>query len=96
VHCAYPRGKAGVSLTPLVERVGVLRLLIEATEADLSQKRERTELADTSYAWLTMLSLLPAANPDRLHFVGLWFPRPRCAPTPVRCGSLALRLNFGT
>jgi site-specific DNA recombinase len=42
-------------LTDLKNQISNLRLLIEATEADLSQQRERTELADTTYAWLAML-----------------------------------------
>jgi hypothetical protein len=42
-------------LDDLKNQISNLRLLIEATEADLSQKRERAELADTTYAWLTML-----------------------------------------
>ena len=41
--------------TDLKNQIGNLRLLIEATEADLSQRHERTELADTTYAWLTTL-----------------------------------------
>ena len=42
-------------LTDLKNQIGNLRLLIEATEADLSQRRERTELADTTHAWLATL-----------------------------------------
>jgi hypothetical protein len=42
-------------LADVKNQISSLRLLIEATEADLSQKRERAELADTTYAWLTML-----------------------------------------
>jgi site-specific DNA recombinase len=42
-------------LADLKNQISNLRLLIEATEADLSQKRERAELADTTYAWLAML-----------------------------------------
>jgi site-specific DNA recombinase len=36
-------------------QIGNLRLLIEVTEADLSQRRERAELADTTVAWLNLL-----------------------------------------
>jgi Asp-tRNA(Asn)/Glu-tRNA(Gln) amidotransferase A subunit family amidase len=42
-------------LADLKNQIGNLRLLIEATEADLSQLRDRAELADTAYTWLTML-----------------------------------------
>jgi len=42
-------------LADLKNQTGNLRLLIEATETDLSQRRERAELADTTYAWLTTL-----------------------------------------
>jgi site-specific DNA recombinase len=42
-------------LADLKNQIGNLRLLIEATEANLSQRRERAELADTTVAWLNML-----------------------------------------
>jgi site-specific DNA recombinase len=42
-------------LADLKNQISNLRLLIEATEADLSQRRERAELANTTYAWLTAL-----------------------------------------
>ena len=42
-------------LADLKNQISNLRLLIEATEGDLSQKRERTELADTTFMWLSML-----------------------------------------
>jgi hypothetical protein len=42
-------------LADLKNQISNLRLLVEATEADLSQKRERATLADTTYTWLTML-----------------------------------------
>jgi site-specific DNA recombinase len=42
-------------LADLKNQISNLRLLIEAAEADLSQSRERAELADTTYAWLTAL-----------------------------------------
>jgi len=42
-------------LADLKNQISNLRLLIEAAEADLSQERKRTELADTTYAWLAML-----------------------------------------
>jgi hypothetical protein len=42
-------------LADLENQIGNLRLLIEAAEADQSQRREQAELADTTYAWLTAL-----------------------------------------
>jgi len=42
-------------MADLKNQIGNLRLLIESSEADLSQKREQAELADTTYAWLTAL-----------------------------------------
>jgi hypothetical protein len=42
-------------LADLKNQIDNLRLLIEAAEADLSQRREQAELADTTYAWLTAL-----------------------------------------
>ncbi len=42
-------------LADLKNQIGNLRLLIEATEADLSQRRERAQVADTTVAWLNLL-----------------------------------------
>jgi site-specific DNA recombinase len=42
-------------LADLKNQTSNLRLLIEATEADLAQQRERVVLADTTYTWLTLL-----------------------------------------
>src|SRR5919112_5683548 len=42
-------------LADLKNQVSNLRLLVEAAEADLSQRRVQVELADTTYAWLTAL-----------------------------------------
>jgi site-specific DNA recombinase len=42
-------------LADLKNQISNLRLLVEAAEADLSQRREQAELADTTYAWLTAL-----------------------------------------
>ena len=42
-------------LADLKNQIGNLRLLIESTEADLAQRHERADLADTTYAWLTSL-----------------------------------------
>ena len=42
-------------LTDLKNQIGNLRLLIEATEAKLSQRHERAELADTTHAWFATL-----------------------------------------
>ena len=42
-------------LADLKNQIGNLRLLIEATAADLSQRRERAQVADTTVAWLTLL-----------------------------------------
>ena len=42
-------------LTDLKNQTDNLRLLIESVEADLSHSRERTELADTTHAWLATL-----------------------------------------
>jgi hypothetical protein len=42
-------------LADLKNQISNLRLLIEATEADLAQRRERAELASTTYAWLAAL-----------------------------------------
>jgi site-specific DNA recombinase len=42
-------------LADLKNQIANLRLLIESTEADLSQRRERAELADTTYVWLMTL-----------------------------------------
>jgi hypothetical protein len=48
-------GELETYLADLENQIGNLRLLIEATEADLSERRERAELADTTYAWLVTL-----------------------------------------
>jgi hypothetical protein len=48
-------GELETYLGDLRNQLGNLRLLIEATEANLSQRRERAELADTIYAWLITL-----------------------------------------
>jgi chromosome segregation ATPase len=42
-------------LVELKNQIGNLRLQIEATEADLSQRRERVQVADTTVAWLNLL-----------------------------------------
>lgn len=42
-------------MVDLKNQIGNLRLLIESSEADLSQRREQAGLADTTYAWLTVL-----------------------------------------
>src|ERR671916_504436 len=42
-------------LADLKNQIGNLRLLIEATEADLVQRCERAQVADTTVAWLNML-----------------------------------------
>ena len=42
-------------LADLKNQISNLRLLIEAVEGDLFQRREQAELADTTYAWLTAL-----------------------------------------
>ncbi len=42
-------------LSDLKNQIGNLRLLIDATEADMAHSRERAELADTTLAWLTRL-----------------------------------------
>jgi site-specific DNA recombinase len=42
-------------LADLKYQTGNLRLLIEATEADLAQRRERVQVADTTVAWLKVL-----------------------------------------
>lgn len=39
----------------LKNQISNLRLLIESSEADLSQRWQQAELADTTYAWLTAL-----------------------------------------
>jgi chromosome segregation ATPase len=48
-------GELETYLADLKNQIANLRLLIESTEADLSQRRERTELADTTYVWLMTL-----------------------------------------
>ncbi len=42
-------------VTDLKNQIGNLRLLIEATEADLAQRREHAQVADTTVAWLNLL-----------------------------------------
>jgi hypothetical protein len=42
-------------LSDLKNQIGNLRLLIEATEGDLAQRRERAQIADTTVAWLKVL-----------------------------------------
>jgi site-specific DNA recombinase len=42
-------------LADLKNQISNLRLLVEAADSDLSQRREQAELADTTYAWLTVL-----------------------------------------
>jgi site-specific DNA recombinase len=42
-------------LADLKYQTGNLRLLIEATEAELAQRRERVQVADTTVAWLKVL-----------------------------------------
>jgi septal ring factor EnvC (AmiA/AmiB activator) len=49
-------------LADLKNQTDNLRLLIESVEADLSQSRERVELADATHAWLATLR-------ERLHEV---------------------------
>jgi site-specific DNA recombinase len=48
-------GELETHLADLKNQIGNLRLLIEATEADLSQRRERVQVADTTVAWLNLL-----------------------------------------
>jgi chromosome segregation ATPase len=42
-------------LADLKNQIANLRLLIEATEADLSQRRERVQVAERAVAWLNLL-----------------------------------------
>ena len=42
-------------VTDLKNQIGDLRLQIEATEADLAQRREHAQVADTTVAWLKVL-----------------------------------------
>ncbi len=42
-------------VTDLKDQIGDLLLLIEATEADLAQRREHAQVADTTVAWLNLL-----------------------------------------
>jgi hypothetical protein len=42
-------------LADLKNQIGNLRLLIETTKADLAQRRERAQVADTTVAWLNLL-----------------------------------------
>jgi hypothetical protein len=48
-------GELETYLADLKNQIGNLRLLIEVTEADLYQRQERAEPADTTVAWLNML-----------------------------------------
>jgi hypothetical protein len=48
-------GELETYLADLKNQIANLRLLIESTETDLSQRRERPELADTTFAWLMTL-----------------------------------------
>ncbi len=42
-------------LSDVSNQIANLRLLIEATEADLSERRERVQVVDTTVAWLNLL-----------------------------------------
>ncbi len=58
--CGYAQGHLSEGeletyLADLKNQIGNLRLLIEATKADLAQRRERAQVADTTVAWLNML-----------------------------------------
>jgi site-specific DNA recombinase len=48
-------GELETYLADLKNQTGNLRLLVEATEADLSQRRERVQAADTTVAWLNLV-----------------------------------------
>jgi hypothetical protein len=48
-------GELETYLADLKHQIGNLRLLIEATEVDLSERRERVQAADTTVAWLNLL-----------------------------------------
>ena len=48
-------GELETYLSDLKNQIGNLRLLIEATEVDLAQRRERAQVADTTVAWLNLL-----------------------------------------
>jgi site-specific DNA recombinase len=48
-------GELETYLADLKNQIGNLRLLIDATEADLSRRRERVQEADTTVAWLNLL-----------------------------------------
>jgi hypothetical protein len=48
-------GELETYLADLKNQIGNLRLLIEATEVDLSERRERVQAADTTVAWLNLL-----------------------------------------
>ena len=64
-------GELETYLADLENQIGYLRLLIEATETELSERRERAELADTTCAWLVTLrervSEVEEDTPDALH-----------------------------
>jgi hypothetical protein len=48
-------GELETYLADLKDQIGNLRLLIEATEVDLAQRRERARVADITVAWLNLL-----------------------------------------
>jgi site-specific DNA recombinase len=48
-------GELETYLADNTNQIGNLRLLVESTEANLSQRREHAELADTTNAWLMTL-----------------------------------------
>jgi hypothetical protein len=48
-------GELETYLADLKNQIGNLRLLFEATKADLSQRHERVQVADTTLAWLNLL-----------------------------------------
>ena len=48
-------GELETYLADLKNQIGNLRLLIQASEADLAQRRERVQVADTTVAWLNLL-----------------------------------------
>ena len=48
-------GELETYLADLRNQMGNLRLLIQASEADIAQRRERVQVADTTVAWLNLL-----------------------------------------
>ena len=52
-------GELETYLADLKIQISNLRLLIEATEADLAQRCERVQVADTTVAWLNLLREAP-------------------------------------